>query len=151
MSAPDRSWTITPTLVWFAVALVVALFVFDGGVRALADRFKRRDPSVPVQTGPAFTAKPAVVADNGDSEDHAPKPTTTTAAKAGALEDTCLDGTPDACRKWAMDGFYHAVAAMKKGTLGRAVRASWYGDSVVATDAIPGRLRVKLQGELGDG
>src|SRR5262249_26287828 len=39
----------------------------------------------------------------------------------------------------------------KKGKLGRPVRVSWFGDSVIATDAIPGRLRTKLQAELGDG
>jgi hypothetical protein len=50
-----------------------------------------------------------------------------------------------------MDGFYRAVAAAKAGTLGRALRVSWYGDSVVATDALPGRLRARLQAELGDG
>jgi lysophospholipase L1-like esterase len=50
-----------------------------------------------------------------------------------------------------MDGFYRAVAASRAGTLGRPVRVSWYGDSVIATDAIPGRLRARLQTELGDG
>jgi len=28
---------------------------------------------------------------------------------------------------------------------------SWYGDSVVATDTLPNRLRTKLQGDVGDG
>jgi lysophospholipase L1-like esterase len=28
---------------------------------------------------------------------------------------------------------------------------SWYGDSVIATDAVPGRLRARLQDELGNG
>src|SRR5438874_12131445 len=50
-----------------------------------------------------------------------------------------------------MDGFYRAVDDAKRGALGRALRVSWYGDSVVATDAIPGRLRSRMQGELGDG
>jgi lysophospholipase L1-like esterase len=31
------------------------------------------------------------------------------------------------------------------------MRVSWYGDSVIASDEIPGRLRVRLQKELGDG
>jgi hypothetical protein len=72
-------------------------------------------------------------------------------SKILALEDVCVDGPADACRRWAMDGFYRAFGAAKQGKLGRAVRVSWYGDSVIATDAIPGRLRSRLQGELGDG
>ncbi len=55
------------------------------------------------------------------------------------------------CKRHALDGFYRAVSDEKAGTLGRAVRVSWYGDSIVADDALPGRLRVRLQAELGDG
>jgi lysophospholipase L1-like esterase len=72
-------------------------------------------------------------------------------ANIGALEDVCTDGKPEACKRWAMDGFYKAVDAAKAGKLGHPVRVSWYGDSVVATDAIPGRLRTRMQTELGDG
>ena len=50
-----------------------------------------------------------------------------------------------------MDAFYRAVADEKAGKLHHAVRISWYGDSVIATDAIPGRLRTRMQAELGDG
>jgi lysophospholipase L1-like esterase len=50
-----------------------------------------------------------------------------------------------------MDGLYRAIGLAKQGKLGRAVRVSWYGDSVIATDAIPGRLRTLFQTELGDG
>jgi lysophospholipase L1-like esterase len=63
----------------------------------------------------------------------------------------CIEGTDQACKRWAMDAFYRSFASSKAGKLGRALRVSWYGDSVVATDALPGRLRTKLQGELGDG
>jgi len=68
-----------------------------------------------------------------------------------ALDDVCLDGTETACKRWAMDGFYRAVAAARAGKLGHPLRVSWFGDSVVATDVLPGRLRARLQGELGDG
>ncbi|MEO7732473.1 MAG: GDSL-type esterase/lipase family protein [Kofleriaceae bacterium] len=157
MAAPDRSWTVGPTLLWFSGCLIVALCVLDGGVSAVADRFTaRRAPAAPPAAGPAFAAKPAEVADaEADAEDDkaaAPAPLVPTdRGKILALEDTCLDGTAAACKRWAMDGFYRAVGEAKQGKLGRAVRVSWYGDSVIATDAIPGRLRTLLQGELGDG
>jgi len=153
MSGPDRSWTVAPTLLWFAGCLVVGLCVLDGGVRAVADRLTARRPAEAAPAaGPVFTAKPAVVAEIKDDEPA--KPAQIVAAdrsKILALEDLCLDGTSESCKRWAMDGFYRAVEGAKQGKLGHAVRVSWYGDSVIATDAIPGRLRTLLQTELGDG
>jgi lysophospholipase L1-like esterase len=61
------------------------------------------------------------------------------------------EGEGAGCMRHAMDGFLRAIGAEQRGELGRAVRVSWYGDSVVATDAIPGRLRERLQDRLGDG
>ena len=155
MSGPDRSWTVAPTLLWFAGSLVVALCVLDGGVRAVADRLTaRRSAEALPAAGPVFAAKPAVVADSKDDAESAAQPGPIVAAdrsKILALEDLCLDGTNESCKRWAMDGFYRAVDDAKRGKLGRALRVSWYGDSVIATDAIPGRLRTLLQGELGDG
>jgi len=154
MLAPDRSWTVAPTLLWFVGCLVIALYVLDGGVQAIADRFSARAPEAAPAAGPVFTAKPAVVAETRDDDDPAGKPAPIVAAdrsKILALEDVCVDGTPEACKRWAMDGFYRAFGEAKQGKLGRAVRVSWYGDSVIATDAIPGRLRSLLQSELGDG
>jgi lysophospholipase L1-like esterase len=147
-------------LLWFSGCLVAALLVFDGGVRALADRLTTRREAPP-GAGPVFAAPPAVVAAAGDDDtepppdeaeptkDGPPKPETR--GKIGALEDVCLEGTRDACKRWGMDGFYRSVDESKRGKLGRAVRVSWYGDSVIATDAIPSRLRARLQAELGDG
>ncbi len=158
VSAPDRSWTVAPTLLWFGGLLAVGLYVLDGGVQAIADRLT--SPREPTPTGgaagPAFTAQPPAVAEAGNEDDDKPGlPVASTGradrAKGRALEDTCLDGTPDRCKRWAMDAYYKAVADEKAGALGRAVRVSWYGDSVVATDAIPGRLRTRLQAALGDG
>ena len=68
-----------------------------------------------------------------------------------ALEDSCIDGTPEACKRWGMDAIYRAMRSAKQQKLGRALRISWYGDSVIATDAVPSRLRAKLQTEFGDG
>lgn len=166
-SASDRSWTIAPTLLWFSVALCAGLVWRDGGVQAIADRLTtpRGDGATQIGAGgPAFAA-PQVVATADDDDDAdadssklaggggAGSGTAESSARpaAGALEDTCLEGTPAACKRWAMDPFYRAIANEKSGKLGRPVRVSWYGDSVVATDAIPGRLRARLQGELGDG
>lgn len=159
MSAPDRSWTITPTLLWFGVALVIGLFVLDGNVAALADRLtSRRDPQTAGPVGPTFTAP--VEGDAGDGELVASLPAPVPGSHdLAALDDVCLDpldhdpavASKAVCKKWAMDGFYRAVGATRKGTLGRPLRVSWYGDSVAANDALPGRLRSRLQGELGDG
>jgi lysophospholipase L1-like esterase len=151
MSAPDRSWTIAPTLAWFGVFLVAGLVWRDGNVNALADRLTERREH-PGTTGPAFTAPPVTVADADDAEPTVPLPTAPPGSHdIGALEDTCVDGTPTACKRWAMDGFYRAVDSGRAGKLGRAVRVSWFGDSVVASDTIPGHLRKRLQAELGDG
>ena len=156
MSAPDRSWTIAPTLLWFGWFMAIGLWVIDGSVQALADRLTQpRTTESTTAAGPTFTAPPPTVAEAGGEDDPPSLPVSGAGsadrAKGGALEDTCLDGTPESCKRWAMDAFYKAVADEKAGALGRAVRVSWYGDSVVATDAIPGRLRTKLQGALGDG
>jgi lysophospholipase L1-like esterase len=157
MSGPDRSWTVAPALLWFVAWLLVALYAFDGGMRAVADRFTvKRGGDAVAAGGPAFAAKPPAVAEAGDTgdtkdPDDKPAPPVTSRAKIQALEDACLAGPPEQCKRWAMDGFYRAVADAKAKKLGRAVRVSWYGDSVIATDAIPGRLRQLMQGELGDG
>ena len=153
MSAQDRGWSIAPTLLTFVGVLAVSLFVLDGNFSALADRLTtKRDPE-PVGAGPVLVAKQDQAASAVDDSDLVATlpPPVAGSHDIGALDDVCIDGTDEKCTKWAMDGFYKAVADSKKGTLGRAVRVSWYGDSVVATDALPGRLRSRLQAELGDG
>src|SRR5437763_261576 len=149
MSAPDRSWTIAPTIAWFVGLLVIGLWWFDGNVAALADRLTTHRDTTNRPAGPVFAAPPVVVAET-DSDDTEPAPVAVSEGGSashdvGALTDTCVDGKPETCKRWAMDGFYRAVDDAKRGALGRAVRVSWYGDSVVATDAIPGRLRSRMQ------
>jgi lysophospholipase L1-like esterase len=153
MSAPDRSWTVAPTLLWFGAVLAGALIYLDGGVQAIADRFSEHHGGASRPTGPVFTAPHASETDDTDTSDVAEPlpPPVAGSHDVGVLDDVCLDGTDTACKRWAMDGFYKAITDEKKGVLGRPVRVSWYGDSVIATDAIPGRLRKRLQGELGDG
>ena len=155
MPAPDRSWTVAPTLLCFGAVLVAGLVLLDGDVGALADRLTTKREAGARPAGPVFAAPPVVADnDNDETENETPPPLPQAPAGShdvGALTDTCLDGTPQACKRWAMDAFYRAIGASKKGKLGRPVRVSWYGDSVVATDAIPGHLRTRLQAELGDG
>jgi lysophospholipase L1-like esterase len=172
MSASDRSWTIAPVLLWFCGCLIAALCVLDGGVDAIADRFRtRREPAPATPAGPLFTAPPIEVAEAGPE----PAPSAAATAPAGAaglhievenppgtvvaadrsrilaLDDNCLDGRPEQCKRWALDAFYHAARESKRGKLGRALRVSWYGDSVIATDAVPSALRARFQQELGNG
>ncbi len=152
MSEPDRSWTVTPTLLWFGATLCVLLVMFDGNVTVLAERLtvKRDDTAARKAAGGPVAAPQTRVAE-ADAPDTTAKlpPPAPGSHDTGALTDACLD--PPACKKFAMDGFYRAVAEARAGKLGRAVRVSWYGDSVIADDQMAGRLRERLQAELGDG
>lgn len=152
-SAKDQEWTITPTLAWFLVILIAGVWLFDGNVNALADRLTKKRAPEAAAPGPGVVAKnESSVSAAEDAELVATLPPPAAGSHdVGALDDHCLVGTEERCTKWAMDGFYKALADSRKGTLGRALRVSWYGDSVVATDALPGRLRSRLQAELGDG
>ncbi len=153
MSAPDRSWTIAPTLAWFGAALAAGLVILDGDLAALADRLtSKREAQSAGAAGPTFTAGADTTASGDDSDLVAKLPPPPAGSHdVAALDDVCIDGTDAACKRWAMDGFYRALAASKATKLGRALRVSWYGDSVVATDALPGRLRTRQQRERGDG
>ncbi len=150
-SRPDDGWTIAPVIGWFVVALVAGLLYFDHGLQALAGRITiKRAPSV-VAAGPVVASAGPDIAE-ADETDVAPAVVTAGAGGAiGALEDTCIDGSASACKRWAMDGFYRAVDTSRKGVLGRPVRVSWYGDSVVADDQLASRLRKRMQDELGVG
>src|SRR5688572_27894497 len=155
MAGSDRSWTIAPALLWFCGCLITGLVVFDGGLQALADRLVQGREPPPAGSGPSFTPAPAVVAEADAEAGKVEKPQLPAdkgdRSRVGSLEDVCLDGTAATCKRWAMDGFYRAMAESKRGKLGRALRVSWYGDSVVAGDTLPARLRSRLQRELGDG
>lgn len=157
MSDSDRGWSVAPTLLAFAGLVTVGIVAIDGDASALTDRLTAPRVQAP-PPGPTFQPKPTQVADKdaddppaGAGSGSGSAPAATDRAHVGALEDTCLDGTPTACKRWALDPFYAALGKAKAGTLGHALRVSWYGDSVVATDAIPGRLRARMQGDLGDG
>lgn len=74
------------------------------------------------------------------------------ASTPAALEVPCLTtGTDGACTRWALDGLYQSLAATEDGTAARAARISFVGDSITASDHIPGRLREVLGARFGDG
>ena len=72
-------------------------------------------------------------------------------APAAPLDDPCVDGggRPGCVR--ALDHFAAALAAQRAGTAKRALRISYYGDSLVAGDGITHTLRRKLGALIGDG
>jgi len=104
-------------------------------------------------SGPVVAAPQVQVAEADDSEDVRRCGAARVAGShdSGALEDTCIAAPPTAASTGRWMRSPRAVADERAGKLGRPVRVSWYGDSVVATDAIPGRLRARMQTELGDG
>lgn len=155
--ADDRKWTITPTLVCFGAFLCAFLAWKDGDLHALANRLtQKRDDQTTKAAGPVF-AKPVDVAEADPEPPVQPKlpPAPPGSHDIGALSDTCIDPAattdPAACKAWAMDGYYKAATLARAGKLGRALRVSWYGDSVVADDQMASRLRERLQADYGDG
>lgn len=77
--------------------------------------------------------------------DAAPKHEPVTPAK---LDDACTDAS---CKHKALDGFRTALAKEKAGTLGRALRISYFGDSLVAGDHISNGLRERFGALAGKG
>lgn len=147
----DRSWTIAPALGWLGAFLIAGLVAIDGDVAALADRLTaKREPAPGAAAGPVFESDREPAPDDSELIAALPPPPAGS-HDIGALDDVCIEKTDTGCKRWAMDGFYRAVAAAKAGTLGHPLRVSWYGDSVIANDTLPGRLRDRLQADLGDG
>ena len=160
--AARHPWTAAPTLGVFAVAVAGALLIADGNLRVLRTLPLRR-PAAP----PAGPAAPAVPVEGDDAIEAQPplppKPDLAPERVAGGhapsvpgktVEDACLapvGATDGACTRWALDDFYAALAATEAGSATRPARLSWYGDSVSATDALPGRIRARLQDVFGDG
>ncbi len=159
-----QDWTIAPALGWCALALVAVLLVREGSVAAITDLLTHA-PTTPNTAGPAFaTTDPRAPTDVAPplpaKPDLAPGPRQP-GGGGGApesiigktVEDVCVDpiGATTGCKRWSMDGFYASLAAAEGGKPDRPVRVSFYGDSVSATDALPGRLRARLQDVFGDG
>src|SRR5262245_4481698 len=75
-----------------------------------------------------------------------------TAPAPAALEVPGLAaGADGACTRGALDGFYQSLAANEDGHAAHAARISFVGDSITASDHIPGRLREVFSAQFGDG
>jgi lysophospholipase L1-like esterase len=160
--AQRQPWSVAPSLGAFAAASLAAALLLDGGVRAIRHLPIERPappPSAPTAPSQADGAPPVAEAPPPPlppRPDLAPEraPGGKPLSIAGkTVEDFCVEplGAADACRRWSLDGFYAALAASEAGRAPRATRVSWYGDSVSAADAVPGRLRARLQDVFGDG
>jgi lysophospholipase L1-like esterase len=137
--------------------VVIAACSFDGsGTRGGSD-------DAPVAAGPSFVQHEAERAQQlSDSEldelaaeePPAPAPSAPSAepapppAKPGRpqIEDVCLDA---ACSRWAMDGFYDALARAKAKS--GLARISLWGDSVTAEGYIAAGLRSRMGRTTGYG
>jgi hypothetical protein len=173
MSVDRLDWTVAPTLAWAAGLLCAALLVLDGDLAAIGDRLVRRDDADATRpvSGPGFLPQGEGAVDdevaNGDDpaltgDPDQPPPIQVAGigdGKAAAtgprakqpVEDVCLEPSGAGCRRWALDGFYAAIAGSERGRLRAPVRITWFGDSVSATDLLPGRLRERMQAMYGDG
>lgn len=71
-----------------------------------------------------------------------------TPVQPAQLDNPCLDS---ACAHHALDHFAAALAAQRKGTAARALRISYFGDSLAGDDHIPNGLRERFGALLGPG
>ena len=156
-----RDGSIAPTLGWFAAATVLAVLALDGDLDAIVDLVH------PDSTPAVAAATPGVGPSAPLTEDTPPPPlppppdlAPVAPVVAGAppppqpgvtLEEGCAEPTAAACARYALDTVYAALAATEAGTAAGPVRIAFYGDSVSAADAIPGRIRARLQDAFGDG
>lgn len=155
-------WTVAPSIGVFVGVLAVAMVLLDGNVRDLRGLLVRK-PAEPTGQQAAPGHAQTVPAESPDvAPPLPPKPDLAPERAPGGVpvsvpgktvEDVCVEpaGATDNCRRWALDGIYRALAAQEKGTATGPVRVSWYGDSVSASDALPGRVRARLQDVFGDG
>ncbi|HTJ44325.1 MAG TPA: GDSL-type esterase/lipase family protein [Kofleriaceae bacterium] len=150
----------------FAAVVCGTLLIREHGIRAITDRFTP-DPNTEADTapppigGPSFVRAPEPQDEALDEAPPLPPKPVFGGGSAGVnvpkpkqpIEDTCVDplGATTGCKRFAMDGLYAELAATEAGTAKVPTRVSYYGDSVSATDQIPGRVRRRLQDVFGDG
>ncbi len=158
--ASPRSWSVASTIGWFVATTLVALLALDGDLDSV------RDLVLPGRT-PPVASTPGVGPATSSPEAEAPPPlppppdlAPTAPAVAGVppapepgvnLEERCAAPDAPSCGSYALDTVYAALARTEAATADRPVRIAFYGDSVSAADAIPGRLRARLQAVFGDG
>jgi lysophospholipase L1-like esterase len=161
-----QDWTIAPALGWCALAFAAVLLVREGSLGAITRLLTEAPTAPPTTAGPTFaTADPHAAASDvapalPPKPDLAPLPRqpgggggAPESTPGKTVEDVCVEplGATTGCRRWAMDGFYGSLVTAEGGKSTRPARVSFYGDSVSATDALPGRLRARLQDVFGDG
>lgn len=129
-----------PLVARFAPPIEEAEAIEEGAVAA-GPGFVSQPAEADVDRAPPLPARPNF-GGGGGAPVNIPKP-------RQAIEDPCLDG--GACARRAMDGFYAQLAATEAGKAAAPARVSYYGDSVSATDQLPGRVRARLQDAFGDG
>jgi hypothetical protein len=162
MSEDRLDWTVAPTLAWAAALACAALLALDGNLAAIGDRLSRRDDPDAVHSapGPGFLPHDEAVDGDGPPDEAPPlqvagiDDASSTAARPRvkqAVDEPCIEPSGAGCRRWALDGFYAAITTSEAGRGQRPVRVTWFGDSVSATDLLPGRLRDRLQSMYGDG
>jgi len=154
-------WTVGPSLGVGLAGLALALVLLDGGLGDLTRLPVRR--SAPAPTAPATPASDQVSPEvDDDAPPLPPRPDLAPERAPGGMpvstpgktvEDVCVEprGATTGCTRWALDPFYAALYATERGTATAPVRLSWFGDSVSASDALPGRVRARLQDIFGDG
>jgi lysophospholipase L1-like esterase len=172
MWSQERSeFSLAPTLGWLALAVIVGVFVLDGNLvavtgRLTADRSAALAPgTVGLFATSAHSGAPAEppaepideTGSTGDETEVAAAPASDPAsagagkAPASPLSEPCRDSDATLCQQRALDTFRLALTKSRSGQLGRALRLSLFGDSVVATDEIPAQLRHRAIADLGDG
>ena len=146
--APDETTSPEPktlhTVAWFAALAVLAFAVRDRNVRLLRDRITElaREPRDRLATpaAPGLAPAPTREPEDVDAILNAPPPRTSAAPSRDPIENP-----------GALDAFYEKLAAVEARRPSTLARVAVIGDSVVADDKIPSRLRARLQARFGDG
>ncbi len=159
--SPPRQASVAAVFGWFALTAVLGFVLVDGSVQALADRLTTPRSVAPPQL--PGTGVPAEVADASDDSMALGVASADMGAGGGSgsagaaavvnpiLDNPCISGAVPACKRLALDGFTANAKAARDQKLGRALRISFYGDSVVASDLIPAALRQLVWKEFGNG
>lgn len=146
--APDETTSPEPktlhTVAWFAALAVLAFAVRDRNARLLRDRITElaREPRdrLATPTAPGLAPAPTREPEDVDAILNAPPPRTSAAPTRDPIENP-----------GALDAFYEKLAAVEARRPSTLARVAVIGDSVVADDKIPSRLRARLQARFGDG
>jgi lysophospholipase L1-like esterase len=158
-------WSVAPTLGWFCLFATIGLLLVDHNVEALSQRLTSRRSNAPIVMPGSVDSNAAAVAaaDDADVDSSSDDPiaaagggsgggsATAKPAVAAALDLGCVEGEATACKKTALAGFTANAQSARNQKLSHALRISFYGDSVIASDLIPAALRKLMWSEFGNG